>query len=59
MSQKTAKLIARIIAIIIVVALVVTTFSYLMVFAGVEEPVYGAEEIEYSEFANDESYMQQ
>jgi len=59
MSQKTAKLIARIIAIIIVVALVITTFSYLMVFAGVEEPVYGAEEIEYSEFANDESYMQQ
>ena len=60
MSQKTAKLIARIIAIIIVVALVVTTFSYLMVFAGIEEPVYGAaDEVEYSEYANDASYMQQ
>ena len=59
MNQKTAKLIARIIAIIIVVALVVTTFSYLMVFAGIEEPVYGAEETEYSEYANDAAYMQQ
>ena len=59
MSQKTARLIARIVAIIIVVALVVTTFSYLMVYAGIEEPVYGAEEVEYSEYANDAAYMQQ
>ncbi len=59
MSQKTVKRIARVLAIILVVALVVTTFSYLMVFAGEDNKVYGATLTpEEASYANDPAYFQ-